>query len=186
MSFTAFTNVITILFCLAVLVQSVRLLRSLKQVREAQLDRTVGALDTATGKARAVLSELKGVLTKDGAANLRAVSEAREVREELNMMIGIANTMADRLVEAASSKAADEGQEPASAPAQAAAKTRTTRPRTTKPKKTKPTKAATARTKKTKAPAKSVAAGEGTTTKAAPRRTTPKAPARATGEKEAA
>lgn len=103
MSFTVFTNVITVLFCIAVLIQSVRMMRSLKQVREGQLDRTVGALDTATAKAQAVLSELKQTLSIEGTANARALGDAREVREELNVMIGIANAMAERLIEAASS-----------------------------------------------------------------------------------
>lgn len=102
MSFTAFTNIITILFCLAVLIQSVRMMRSLDQVRESQLDRTVGALDTATTKARSVLSEMKLILSTEGTANARTLNEARDVREELNVMVGIANSMAERLIEAAS------------------------------------------------------------------------------------
>ena len=116
MSFTAFTNIITILFCIAVLVQSVRMMRSLKQVRESQLDRTVGALDTATAKARSVLSELKDTLTTEGAANTRALGEAREVREELNVMVGIANAMAERLIEAASTGSQPEAPAPKAAP----------------------------------------------------------------------
>ena len=114
MSFTVFTNVITILFCIAVLIQSVRMMRSLNQVREGQLDRTVGALDTATAKALGVLSELKATLSTEGAANARTLGEAREVREELRVMIGIANAMAERLIEAATSR-------PAEAPTQDAA-----------------------------------------------------------------
>ena len=102
MSFTAFTNIITVLFCVAVLVQSVRMMRSLKQVREGQLDRTVGALDAATASARAVLSELKQTLSTEGAAHARTLNEAHAVREELNVMIGIANAMAERLIDAAS------------------------------------------------------------------------------------
>jgi len=102
MTFTAFTNVITILFCLAVLVQSVRLARSLRQVRESQLDRTVGALDDATARARGVLSEMKATLSTEGAANAVSLREAKEVREELHVMVGIANAMAERLMEAAS------------------------------------------------------------------------------------
>jgi hypothetical protein len=116
MSFTAFTNIITILFCIAVLVQSVRMMRSLKQVREGQLDRTVAALDTATAKARGVLSELKDTLTTEGAANARALGEAREVREELNVMVGIANAMAERLIEAASTGSQHEAPAPKEAP----------------------------------------------------------------------
>lgn len=99
MSFTTFTNIITIIFCLAVLVQSVRMMRSLKDVREGELDRTVVALDTATAQARAVLSELKHTLSTEGGACVKSLTEAKEIREELNMMVGIANAMAERLVE---------------------------------------------------------------------------------------
>ncbi|GGB74448.1 DUF6468 domain-containing protein [Blastomonas aquatica] len=102
MSFTAMTNVITILFCLAVLVQSVRLMRSLKQVRDVSLNDTVGALDTATAQARTVLDGLRQTLSTDGTANLRVLGEAREIRDELDLMIGIANAAAERLLETAS------------------------------------------------------------------------------------
>lgn len=104
MSFTTFTNVITILFCLAVLVQSVRMMRSLKQMREGQLDQTVLAVNNATAQARSVLSGLRETLSTDGVANFRALGDAREIREELNVMIGIANAMAERLMDAASLK----------------------------------------------------------------------------------
>lgn len=104
MSFTTFTNVITILFCFAVLVQSVRMMRSLKQMREGRLDQTVLAMDNATAQARSVLSGLRETLSIEGPANFRMLNEAREIREELNVMIGIANAMAERLIDAASSK----------------------------------------------------------------------------------
>lgn len=132
MSFTAFTNIITILFCLAVLVQSVRMMRSLDRVRESQLDRTVGALDTATAKARSVLSELKETLLTEGAANAQALGEAREVREELNVMVGIANAMAERLIEAASAGSRNEA-EPVPGPAETP-KTKASRPKAAAPK----------------------------------------------------
>ncbi|MBB3032463.1 DUF6468 domain-containing protein [Alteriqipengyuania lutimaris] len=128
MSFTAFTNIITILFCVAVIVQSVRMMRSLNQVRESQLDRTVGALDTATAKTRSVLFELKEILTTEGAANARSLAEAREVREELNVMVGIANAMAERLIEAASTGSRGDTT-PAAAASQAPKPTQTARSR---------------------------------------------------------
>ena len=133
MTFTAFTNIITILFCLAVLVQSVRLTRSLKQVRESQLDRTVGALDLATAKARGVLSELKDTLSTEGAANALSVGEAKEVREELHVMVGIANAMAERLMEAASAGSRNDAK-PAAAPVKSSSAARPARSRSAKPK----------------------------------------------------
>lgn len=126
MSFTTFTNIITILFCLAVLVQSVRMMRSLRQVRNARLDDTVLALNTATAQAQTVLSGLRETLKTEGAATAGTISHAKELREELNMLIGIANAMAERLVDAASTNA-----EPAKAPAEAAPK-RKAAPRTTR------------------------------------------------------
>tara|TARA_B100000678_G_C18229010_1_gene509995 strand:+ start:12707 stop:13270 length:564 start_codon:yes stop_codon:yes gene_type:complete len=119
MSFTAFTNIITILFCLAVLIQSVRMMRSLNQVRYSELDSTVGALDAATTKAREVLSEMKEILTSEAPANAQVLGEARKVREELDIMVGIANAMAERLIEAASAGSRNDGKpmpEPAELP----------------------------------------------------------------------
>tara|TARA_R100001132_G_C3267187_1_gene89803 strand:- start:616 stop:1188 length:573 start_codon:yes stop_codon:yes gene_type:complete len=160
MTFTAFTNIITILFCLAVLVQSVRLARSLKQVRESQLDRTVGALDTATAKARCVLSELKETLSTEGAANALCVGEAKEVREELHVMVGIANAMAERLMEAASAGSRSDSK-PAAVPAKAPKGTRPSRPRSAKTKQPKADASAPAKASPAKArPQKASAAAD--------------------------
>ena len=168
MSFTAFTNIITILFCIAVLVQSVRMMRSLKQVREGQLDRTVGALDIATASARSVLAELKQTLSTEGAANARTLNEAREVREELNVMIGIANAMAERLIEAASAGSRQEAalvsepEKPTKAPRKApsrSAKTQQAKADAPAPAKAKRTKAAATPRSRAKRAASSKTAG---------------------------
>ncbi len=127
MSFTTFTNVITILFCFAVLVQSVRMMRSLKQMREGKLDQTVLAMDNATAQARSVLSGLRETLSIEGPANSRVLNEAREIREELNVMIGIANAMAERLIDAASSKPQSDGVKVDAQPVKPAKKARATR-----------------------------------------------------------
>jgi hypothetical protein len=108
MSFATFINIITVIFCLAVLVQSVRMMRSLEAVKGAALPQMIKALDTATGQASQVLSDLKQTLRTDGAANARALAQAEEIRDELGVMIGIANASADRLVETASAKREDE------------------------------------------------------------------------------
>ena len=210
MSFTVFTNLITVLFCIAVLVQSVRMMRSLKQVREGQLDRTVGALDLATSKAQGVLSELKQTLSIEGTANARALGDAREVREELHLMIGIANAMAERLIEAASVGSAQENKA-ATAPTKTAkatrpARTRSTRPMQSKGDTPKAPKAAGAKTKsatstRAKAPSAKAPGAKPTTvqpaaateavakaevTKKTPARTSRKSSARSAGVKEAA
>lgn len=102
MSFAVVTNIVTMIFCLAVLVQSVRMMRSLKSVKEGALTEVVGALDRSTAQARAVLSDMKATLG-ECAGGQRVVLEGKEMAEELSVMIGIANATAERLVEAASS-----------------------------------------------------------------------------------
>ena len=101
MGFATFINIITIIFCLAVLVQSVRMMRSLEAVKGASLAQTVQALDASTGQAKLVLSELKQTLSTDVAANFRSMASAESIRDELTLMIGIANATADRLLESA-------------------------------------------------------------------------------------
>jgi len=106
MGFATLINIITIIFCLAVLVQSVRMMRSLEAVKGAgaALPQMIQALDTATAQARNVLGELKETLRSDAAANARVLGQAEEIRDELGVMIGIANATADRLVSSASSR----------------------------------------------------------------------------------
>jgi mevalonate kinase len=101
MTFATVANIATMLFCLAVLVQSVRMMRSLKAVKEGALTEVVEALDKSTAQARVVLSELKMALGHC-AGHARVLGEAKEMAEELGVMIGIANASAERLVEAAS------------------------------------------------------------------------------------
>ena len=100
MSFAVTTNIVTMLFCFAVLVQSVRMMRSLKTVKDGALTNVVEALDKSTAQARAVLSDMKETLRGDCAANARLVEQARVLRDELEMMIGIADASAERIVTA--------------------------------------------------------------------------------------
>ncbi|HEX8413717.1 MAG TPA: DUF6468 domain-containing protein [Sphingomicrobium sp.] len=100
MNFATLTNIATMAFCLAVLIQSVRMMRSLKAVKDGALTDVVGALDKSTAQARLVLGELKATLG-ECAANGRLLSESREMAEELGVMIGIANASAERIIEAA-------------------------------------------------------------------------------------
>ena len=108
MTFATMTNVIVMIFCAAVLVQSLRMMRSLAVLKTSDLPKMVKALDAATAQARFVLSELKDTLRTDGAATRRALSDAETIRDELGVMIGIANATADRLVESASAGRAAE------------------------------------------------------------------------------
>lgn len=102
MTFATLANIATMLFCAAVLVQSVRMMRSLKAVKEGALTEVVDALDKSTVHARAVLSELKMALAQCS-GNARMLGDAKEMAEELSIMIGIANASAERLVDAAAS-----------------------------------------------------------------------------------
>lgn len=99
MNFAVLTNIATMALCLAVLVQSVRMMRSLKAVKDGALTDVVSALDQSTGHARSVLSELKSTLMQC-AANARVLDEGKNMAEELGVMIEIANNTAERLVEA--------------------------------------------------------------------------------------
>lgn len=100
MSFSTVTNIMTMLFCTAVLVQSIRLMRCLKDVKGENFAEMVVALDTATSQARNVLADLRETLRVDCAANARVIASGTAMREELTVMAGIADAVAERIVEA--------------------------------------------------------------------------------------
>jgi ribosomal protein S13 len=100
MSFAILANVLTIILCLAVLVQSMRMMRSLRTVKDGALTDVVKSLETATGLARAVLSDMKTTLSTDCARHARLVDQARDLRDELSDMIGIADSACERIVDA--------------------------------------------------------------------------------------
>ena len=100
MSFALLANVLTMIFCMAVLVQSVRMMRSLRTVKDGALTEVVTALEKATAGARSVLSEMKSTLGTDCAQHARLVEQARDLRDELSDMIGIADAACERVVNA--------------------------------------------------------------------------------------
>ena len=102
MSFALLANVLTMIFCMAVLVQSVRMMRSLRTVKDGALTEVVTALEKATAGARSVLSEMKATLGTDCAQHARLVDQARGLRDELSDMIGIADAACERVVNAVS------------------------------------------------------------------------------------
>lgn len=109
MTFATFTNIVVILLCIAVLVQSVRLMRGIRAVQDGGLREMVEQLDKAAGQARIVLADLKKTLATEGAANARAVAQGEEIRDELSVMVGIANAVVERIVETAgASRPSDE------------------------------------------------------------------------------
>lgn len=100
MSWPVLVNILTIILCAAVLVQSMRMMRSLKAIRDGAMTEMVTALDAATVQARRVLSELKTTLG-ECAGGAQAVIDAKAICDELTVMVGIANASAERMVEAA-------------------------------------------------------------------------------------
>src|SRR3569623_1049879 len=99
MTLAVFADLLTMSFCLAVLVQSVRMMRSLRAVKDGALTNTVEALDKATDQARAVLSAMKAMLRGECAENARLVDVARGLRDELSTMSGLADSASERIVE---------------------------------------------------------------------------------------
>lgn len=99
MNFMLTSNLLTIILCIGVIVQSGRMMQRLRLVSDGQMGAIVAALDRATSQASTVLAGLRSTLSIDGAAVARDVAEARDLKEELAVLIGIANAMADRLAE---------------------------------------------------------------------------------------
>ena len=100
MTFATISNIITIIFCSAVLVQSVRMIRCLRDVKGEAFGNMVTALDRSTAQARTVLGELRETLRIDAAANAKVIASGVAMREELTVMAGIADAVAERIVEA--------------------------------------------------------------------------------------
>jgi hypothetical protein len=78
------------------------MMRSVSSLKTADLPMTVMALENATSQARMVLADLKTTLQVDFQQTAGSLEEATAVRDELHVLIEIANARADRLVEAAS------------------------------------------------------------------------------------
>lgn len=102
------TNVITSLFCAAVLVQTVRLSRAVHKLRHAGLIEVVASLEAATDTSQQALGELTKVLSAEGPSLDAAVRGARDLRaqlvtlrDELSLMIDIGNGVAERILAAA-------------------------------------------------------------------------------------
>lgn len=103
MTFATFTNLLLMALCVAVLVQSARMMRSFKAIKTGDLGETVKQLDRATAQARTVLGELKDILSTDGAASVRTIQSGETLRDELSVMVGIGNAVAERIMDAAAS-----------------------------------------------------------------------------------
>jgi hypothetical protein len=102
MSFATVTNIATMILCIAVLIQAVRLMRALETVRGGALTEMIAALDVSTLEARRVLARLTELMRGDLATTSRTLVEGKAMVEELAIMTGIANAVAERIVDAAS------------------------------------------------------------------------------------
>ena len=122
MTFATMTNIATMILCIAVLIQTVRLMAMLANVKGGALTDMVKALDVATHEARQVMTGLSALLQGDVAKTSRTLIEGKTMVEELTIMTGIANAIAERIVDAASASNAPAGPaetkaEPLSGPA---------------------------------------------------------------------
>lgn len=99
MTFATITSLVTAILCIAVLLQCARVMRSLAAFRAADLPSTARALDAATASAHHVLCELRNELDRGGKPTLKALADARSMADELDVMIGIGNATADRLLD---------------------------------------------------------------------------------------
>ena len=103
MTFATMTNIATMILCIAVLIQTVRLMALLATVKGGALTDMIKALNVATHEARQVMAGLSALLQTDVAQTSRTLVEGKTMVEELTIMTGIANAIAERIVDAASS-----------------------------------------------------------------------------------
>lgn len=136
MNIALMTQLVLALLCTGVIVQTMRLIKRLKLVTNGSLGETVKALIKATNDARTVLDGLRHALSGDGKEVATHVTTARTLSDELSLLIGIANAVADRLVDvgAAAPAQRDERATPFSKPPQQSLKPQTRAQRTTKTK----------------------------------------------------
>lgn len=100
MTFATFSNVVLMVLCIVVIVQSVRLTKSFQAIRSSSLNDSVVQLDRATAQAQAVLAELKTILATEGVTQTRVIREGEALRDELSVMVGIGHSVADRIMDA--------------------------------------------------------------------------------------
>ncbi|MFC3578697.1 DUF6468 domain-containing protein [Sphingomonas hylomeconis] len=105
MTFSTIADLVTTALCVAVIVQMLRVKRSLDAVRRGDLGHVVAALDQSTVQARIVLSELKGTLERC-TSHAETTERGREVLDELRLMVELADGAADRLIAASSARTA--------------------------------------------------------------------------------
>lgn len=101
MTFANVINVVLIVVCACVFLQVARMNRRMRAFREKELAIGVKQFEEATDQARKVLAELKQVLSTDGVEQAQLIASAEEIRDELSVMVGIGNSVAERIMDAA-------------------------------------------------------------------------------------
>ncbi|MET3824901.1 hypothetical protein ABIC16_000594 [Sphingomonas sp. PvP055] len=160
MSFATLSNIITMLFCIAVLVQSVRMMRCLRAVKGDEFAAMVAALDASTARARVVLADLREILRTDCAANARVIATGTAMREELTVMAGIGDAVAERIVEAVAKSASAQSKAVSAKPAPAKPAPAKTAPAKTAPAKAGVSKAGVSKTEASKTEASKTGAAK--------------------------
>jgi hypothetical protein len=103
MNFALITNLVLVVLCALVALQATRMMRRIRDLRADDLHGTIVALDRATQDASQVLDEMKQLLATDVSAGFRTIRTAQALQDELSVLIGIGNALADRIIEASDS-----------------------------------------------------------------------------------
>lgn len=125
MTFATVINLVLAILCVVVVIQSLRMMKAVKELQSASLEKGVGQLEAATAHAQAVLTELKSVLGTAMTAQNRTLVDGEALRDELSVMVGIGNAVAERIVDAAAAQKsgqAHSGEQPSQAKADQAPK----------------------------------------------------------------
>jgi hypothetical protein len=93
-------NFVLMILCIAVLIQTARLMRSVRALRSTDFKGTIVALDKSSEEARQVMQEMKEALSGCVLANKLTLSKSQDLRDELSFMSDLANSSADRVIEA--------------------------------------------------------------------------------------
>jgi hypothetical protein len=104
MTFVTLINIIMILLSLAVIVQTMRMARNMREFRASALNDSVARLEHAADQAKLVLGQMKNLLATEVVAQGRAVAASEALRDELSVMVGIGNAVAERILEAAATQ----------------------------------------------------------------------------------
>ncbi|WP_375195246.1 hypothetical protein [Sphingobium sp.] len=101
MTFVTLVNMIMILLSAAVILQTMRMARNMREIRGSALNDSVARLEHAADQAKLVLGQMKSLLATEVVAQGRAVAASEALRDELSVMVGIGNAVAERILEAA-------------------------------------------------------------------------------------